>query len=207
MERLRLRDVGWSRPVPGRLLAGTATGLGLFLAATGVLALTGSLTTVQGGPGTQGAAPVAVLLVVLGQAFLLQAVPEELLFRGWLLAVLRHRPAVGLAVTTASFTLIHLLSSGGQTSLLDHLVYLAIPFGFGLLAGVTVLLTGSVWAAVGVHGGFHLGSMVALFAWEVTPTGPLAWAVVGATYTLAALLLLGAGRHRALRGAPRVTDR
>ncbi|WP_085914901.1 MULTISPECIES: CPBP family intramembrane glutamic endopeptidase [Pseudonocardia] len=201
MERLRLRDVGWSRPVPGRLLAGTAAGIGLFLAAAGVLAATGSLTPVDGGPVTEGATPVAVLLVVLGQAFLLQAIPEELLFRGWLLTMLRDRPVVGLAVSTVAFTLIHLFSSGGQTSLLDHIAYLAIPFGFGLLAGVTVLVTGSIWAAAGVHGGFHLGTTIVLVGWEVTAHGPLAWTVLGGVYTVAALVLLGTVGRSSVHGS------
>ena len=142
-----------------------------------------------------------VLFGVIGlisQAFLLQAIPEELLFRGWLFATLRARPVLAIAVTTLSFTVIHLASNGGQTSFAERLLYLALPFGFSLLAVGMLLWTGSLWSAVGVHGGFHLGNAVAMLTLPQVDL-PLSWMVIGALQTVVGTALIVTGLQRGRR--------
>ncbi|MEJ4100201.1 CPBP family intramembrane glutamic endopeptidase [Corynebacterium mastitidis] len=90
------------------------------------------------------------------RSYILQALPEELIYRGWLADVTRDRPRLTLAWTTAAFTVVHLVSSGGQEDLGDRMIYLALPLGMGLLAGALRLTTGSVWAGVATHGGMHM---------------------------------------------------
>lgn len=110
-----------------------------------------------------GGKTVDAVVSGLGLAFLYQGFGEELLWRGYLQ---RHLP-MGLKpaiwVSAAAFGVMHLVSSGGQQNALDHVLYLITPFGFAVLAGVLAAKTGSLWAAVGVHGGSHTAHLVLAF--------------------------------------------
>lgn len=196
VERRRLRDAGWVVSIrgAGMLLVGTGVSVA-------IVAVLFALNAVAGMPifaettaydALVGSAPMwAVLLYVFGLAFALQGIPEELIFRGWLFNIVIDRPWLAFWWTTVSFTAIHLLSDGGQQDWYDYLAYLAIPFGFGALAGALVLLTGSMWIAAGVHGGFHVGHalVVLLTGQAFVPTG---WAplVVGAAFLVPTALVL-----------------
>jgi membrane protease YdiL (CAAX protease family) len=189
VERRSIRDAGWrwtAGSVWWLLLAILIAG-GLVLAVVAVLPATGPVLDEAD---LIGSTPVAFSLVALvSQSFLLQAVPEELLFRGWLLSTLRARPVLAITVTTLSFTVIHLSSNGGQESMVERLLYLALPFGFSLLAVGLLLWSGSLWSAVGVHGGFHLGNAAALiFLPEVDAA--LSWVVIGAVQSAVGLALI-----------------
>lgn len=188
VERRRLRDAGWTwtRSSIAWLLLAVVVAGGLTVAAVAVLPSTGAVAD----PESFGSGPVWFGVVALvSQSFLLQAVPEELLFRGWLLSALRSRPLLAIIVTTLSFTVIHLASNGGQQSFAEQLLYLALPFGFSLLAVGLLLWTRSLWAAVGVHGGFHLGNATAVvFLPEVDAA--LSWVVIGASHALVGAVLI-----------------
>ncbi len=116
-----------------------------------------------------------VVSIVLG--LVMQALPEELLFRGYLL---RHTPLrIGPAIwlSAAAFGLMHLISSGGQQSLLERVLYLAGPFGFAVLAGAVAARYRSTWASVGVHAGAHLGTMAMTLLG--LGSGPVHWVLQG----------------------------
>lgn len=130
----------------------------------------------------------AMLLLVFLRAFVLQGIGEEVLFRGYLLQSLRRRPIQGVVIAAAAFTLPHLASSGGQQSLIEHLLYLVLPFGFAISAGFLAIATRSVWAAVGIHGGFHLALFVAT-AVGVTAQGPAVWLATGLLHLLAGVVI------------------
>ena len=189
VERRSIRFAGWrwTRGSAGWLLLAIVIAGTLVFVVVALLPATGPLASDEDLIGT---APVAFSLVALvSQAFLLQAIPEELLFRGWLLSTLRSRPWLAITVTTLSFTIIHLASNGGQESAVERLLYLALPFGFSLLAVGLLLWTGSLWAAVGVHGGFHLGNAAAMvFLPEVDAA--LSWVVIGAVHAAVGLALI-----------------
>ncbi|MGP9537697.1 lysostaphin resistance A-like protein [Brachybacterium sp. AOP43-C2-M15] len=139
---------------------------------------------------TAGSLPsfATTAVVVLVQAFVLQGIGEEVLFRGYLLQSLRRRPVLAVVVTACAFALPHLLSSGGQQNLLERVVFLAIPFGFALSAGILGIALRSVWAPVGIHGGFHLSLwIVTLLGFDAN--GPGVWLLLGALHVLAALLI------------------
>lgn len=186
VERRTLRSTLWrwqARGIPALLLGIVIAGA-TSVAATAALPATGP---VADAPADM---PIAMMIVVtLSQIFLLQAVPEELLFRGSLLTAMRSRPVLAIAVTTLSFTAIHLVSNGGQQSALEHVLYLVQPFGFALLAAGLLLWTGSLWAAIGVHGGFHVGAAVSAIALPQVDAA-LSWVVIGGVHAVVGLALV-----------------
>jgi len=206
VERRRLRDVGWV--INLRALGWLGAGVGISVAIMGVLFAVralGQVPVFAGGEIPAGADPFGleevplwvVVLLLLGMAFLLQGIPEELLFRGWLMSIVRHRPWLAFWWTTIAFASIHLISDGGQQHWHDYLAYLAIPFGFGALAGALVLLTGSMWVAAGVHAGFHVGQYsVALFTGELLNPATWSYLIIGAAYAIPAAFVLWAWHRR-----------
>ena len=124
----------------------------------------------------------ATLIIVLGMAFLLQGIPEELVWRGWLLPSLGAKIsmcwAVGFSVVV--FGSLHLVSRGGQSNALEHVIYLAMPLGFAYAAAMARLVADSTWAAIGVHGGYHTAMVIA----NVLPinNSPTLWALIGALW-------------------------
>lgn len=131
----------------------------------------------------------------LSAAFLLQAIPEELIFRGYLLASLRMRPIPAVLVSGVSFAALHLASSGGQQGWGERFAYLAMPLGFGLAAGALSLLTRSLWIAVGIHGGPHVTVLAATLLERVDPAfvggnGPVLWLLAGLGWTLVAAVAM-----------------
>ncbi len=205
VERAPLRAAGWSanRLSAVWLLLGIGLSAGTVVAVTALIPADGPVrsdsTHFSGQTG-----PVMISLLIaysLGLAFLQQGIPEELLFRGMLLWRLRERPILAVAVTTLAFTLIHLVSNGGQQSPWEHVLYLALPFGFALLAVGLLLWTGSLWAAVGVHGGFHVGTVIAgTLLPPVTPA--TSWLAIGSVQSVIGVALI----VTALRHGRRIPD-
>ena len=108
--------------------------------------------------------------------------------RGYLMSSLSARPRAAVWIAAVAFTVPHLQSDGGQQGWLQHLIYLALPFGFSVSAGYLAILTRSVWAAVGIHGGFHLGTVV-LVILGLDIGSPVLWIVLGSAHLVAGLLL------------------
>ncbi len=185
-DRAPLRSLGLR--IDGRALAALATGIGISVLIA-VLVAGASVLVAQPAPSTadsatggmgsvNGLASLPAWLIVaylLSRSFVLQGIGEEVLMRGYLLQSLRACPRKSVLVTAAAFTLPHLLSAGGQQTWWDHAAYLAIPFGFSLSAAYLAILFRSVWAAVGIHGGFHLGMVAAAI---VGMTGFSTWTCI-----------------------------
>lgn len=125
-----------------------------------------------------GVSLLTVMATSLVRSFLLQGIGEEILFRGYLLQTLRGRPVLAVLIAAAVFTVPHLLSSGGQQNAIEQLVYLIIPFGFAISAGFLAIALRSVWAAIGIHGGFHLAMTVTAML-GLTADGPAVWVMFG----------------------------
>lgn len=135
------------------------------------------------------AAPVVLLvLLAVAQGLLLQGLPEELLFRGYLVKTLASRPWIAIATSVLAFTAIHLLSQGGQQGLGERVLYLSVPFGFAVSAVGLALLTRSLWSAIGIHAGMHFAGMVA--ASQGIGDGPAMWVALGTTHTLIGVIAL-----------------
>jgi membrane protease YdiL (CAAX protease family) len=116
-----------------------------------------------------GQAALLVLLVLL-----LEAVPEELVFRGLLYGMLAERLPSWAAVVgqTALFCLFGALI-GAATSL-DRLVLFAL---FGLAMGASRAVTGSVLTTIGFHAAFQtVAQLLVGTSWDaVTVTDPDRW--------------------------------
>ena len=120
---------------------------------------------------------VAIISQVVGSAFLLQGFPEELLWRGWLFQSLGSTRLAGL-ISVVLFTIPHLLSKGDQADWVERVIYLAGPFGFAVAAVVTLWVSGSTWAAVGVHAGSHIAGIV-MAAMDTDAAQPAVWLLEG----------------------------
>ena len=193
--RLSWRDIlGHRTPgfSAGALLATTAAAAVLTAAVIGILSAAGVDADRAADPGTVGVPIAAVVAVGLARAFLLQGIQEELWFRGVAFLGDKSRPWLVLVGTTLAFTALHLTSTGGQQSTAETFLYLVLPLGMGFWAGVERLCTGSVWPAIGVHGGMHAGTIIiALAGW---PMGPAAWVGVGSAFIIAGLVRLKTAR-------------
>ena len=203
---LRLTGLSWRQVIGGRsarfsvsaLIAATVAAAVVTACVIGVLALAGVDADRATDAGAAGAPVAAVIAIGLSRAFLMQGIQEELWFRGFAFVGSENRPWLILGATTLVFTSLHLMSSGGQQSTAETFLYLVLPLGMGFWAGVERLCSGSVWPAVGVHGGMHTGSIVTgLAGWSM---GPAAWVGVGSAFILAAAIRLSSMRkHRTLK--------
>ena len=90
-----------------------------------------------------GNSAIAALVILA----LLVPLGEELLFRGFMVPLLRQvsNAAVAVLVSTVAFTLLHI---GPDSSTIVSFSYV---FGMGVLLATTTLLTQSIWPAVLVH--------------------------------------------------------
>ncbi len=192
VQGLRLRDAGlcWTRTSWASLLAGLGVGMAVVLAIGLPLTWSGLLRTSP----DFGLPWWGLVIAGLAQAFLLQGLPEELLFRGYQMTALRTRPIVALFISAAVFGVIHLASSGGQQNVLERMLYLVMPFGFAIAGGALMILLDSLWAAVGVHGGVHVGSLIGLFVG--LGSGPAFWVGCGLVWTMLGLVLLAVAKRR-----------
>lgn len=175
---------GWLRSLRG-LLLGMAVSLVVVVACVAIVQVSGAGRSV---PADTGGAPawfVAVYVLLL--AFVLQGVGEEVLFRGYLLQSLAARPRLAAVISAAAFALMHLISQGGQQNAFERIAYLAIPFGFALAAGLLAIALRSVWAAIGIHGGFHVANNVRVLL-GFTVDGPVLWIMLGVAFSLVAVV-------------------
>lgn len=176
-----------------RAAIGLACGLGLALVAVASsgFALNALGVGVDPSDKLMSDAPVWVAVAFgIGLAVLLQGIPEEIMFRGYVLAVFAGRPWFTVLFSGITFGTVHLTSQGGQETAVDHLIYLVGPTGFGLAAAALALVTKSMWAGVGVHAGAHLTNIFVVMPlvshwsqlWGYVPAGVMfaaaAWVVM-----------------------------
>ena len=127
-------------------------------------------------------------------AFLLQGAPEEIVWRGWLFSSLGETRFAAVS-SVLGFTALHILSQGGQQNLLEHLTYLALPCGFAVTAMIVRIVSESTWAAIGVHGGFHLVNYYVAEPLHLR-IGSITWVLQGLTWAAVGLLILAFHRRR-----------
>lgn len=186
LQRVRLRDIGvlWSsRSLPlaglGALLSiGLIVPLGLALQAGGLLR--------EPGPNPFGEFPVWIQVAFfVSMGVLMQAIPEEWFFRGWIMRVLSTRPTQAVLASTAVFGIPHLLSAGNQQSVTDFVTYMLMAAAFGLSAAVLAAVLRSVWVAIGIHAGIHIGNLIASLMG--VGTGAWLWALIAVGHVAIAL--------------------
>ena len=171
---------------------------GMILIAVAVELTVAALIHALGLASKGGAAPDlpwwAMVVATLSQAFLLQAVPEETVWRGWLFSSLGETRCAAVS-SVLGFTAVHLFSQGGQHNLLEHLTYLAGPCGFAVMALIVRMISGSTWAAIGVHGGFLVAND-ALTDRLHLPIGSITWILQGVIWAAVGLFILAFHRRR-----------
>ena len=151
----------------------------------GVLALLGSPLTIS--------VPAPQFWLVLGllvcAVLLTEAIPEELVFRGYISAVLAERlgPWWVIGVQTVLFVATATLLRGG-TNALDLSLFTAM----GLVLGYVRHVTGSVSTGIGIHLAFQSASQLILTHSVIEFAGPahLAMIALGAVpFTVVAILI------------------
>jgi len=85
------------------------------------------------------------------------------------------------------FALLHLLSNGGQENVAERFIFLLPSIGFAFAAAMARLASGSTWAAIGVHGGYHLSSLIMFFL--PNESSPLQWTLLGVLWTLVGIII------------------
>ncbi|GCE28850.1 abortive infection protein [Dictyobacter alpinus] len=135
-----------------KILRGFLAGLAMFALSIGVLWLTGSVRSINNTPDQIGWSALSGVLIVL-PAFLIQGPTEEILMRGWLMPTqgARYRPWVGIALSTITFTLLHIPDHLGSYNLLSALVLIVVSL---FLAGYA-LLEGSIWGVCAWHAAWN----------------------------------------------------
>ncbi|MBG0820377.1 CPBP family intramembrane metalloprotease [Planomonospora sp. ID91781] len=144
-----------SRRAAARALLGTAAGAAAVCAAN---ALCVALGAADWAPDASLASVPAWLTVTVPAALLVQAVPEELWFRGYLFRHLSESlpPWVTVAVTSVLFGALHIISQSGAGSLQEKLLYVAQATAFGFVLVACRMATGELWLAVGFHAGYDM---------------------------------------------------
>lgn len=134
---------GWLKD----LLLGFAFGGLLYGVCLGLIVLLGGAELVA----TDTSAGTWWFVLTTIPFWLVQGGTEEVLTRGWLLPVLKHKTNLPLAILISSsvFALLH-LSNNHMTllSLLDLFLY-------GLLTALYLLKAGNIWGVVGLHGAWN----------------------------------------------------
>lgn len=179
-----------------RALLGLLTGTGISVAVVG--GLTAVFFFLGSGirapeEAWSGSAMLPVWLVVVHTivfCYVYQGIGEEAVMRDYLLQSLSDHPKRAVWISAIVFTIPHLLSSGGQQNALDHVLYLVETFGFALAAAYLALMMRSTWAAIGIHGGLHLGRRLMPIVTGVDlPNGRLVWIASGLVFCAIAALL------------------
>ncbi|GAB7046211.1 hypothetical protein JCM9534A_13370 [Catenuloplanes indicus JCM 9534] len=213
VDRRPVAALGLGRPALRASLAALAVTGACTAAGNGLAVALGLTTPSPDMPDMPMWTLLSSVLLVLTRSFLLQGIPEEVLFRGYLVqTALGRLPLWGVtALSVLVFGVPHLLSRSGAQSFGQQVVFLLLPIGFALLATALRLRTGSVWPAVAVHGGFHVSWWVA--ALWVTPrpeTYGAYLAVVGGVLLVvglaAAILEVRRTRAASPGSAPRALD-
>ncbi|MFT3943395.1 MAG: CPBP family intramembrane metalloprotease [Ancrocorticia sp.] len=103
------------------------------------------------------------ILNTLLLGFVMQGATEEFIWRGWLSQSVGGSWKRQALITSVAFGLIHIISNGGHDSIWEGALYLTAAGAFGFTAAALYFATGSIWAAVGIHGGLHLANYIATF--------------------------------------------
>lgn len=121
---------------------GLVYGLGAMVGAFGLICLFGGVTSVTWKPRLSADALIILIL------YIISAFSEEYLCRGYVMKAIErtgNRPVVVLFVSSAIFSIMHVMNDGVTVLALVNL------FLFGCITGLMTLMTGNISMAVGFH--------------------------------------------------------
>ncbi|MFE3457827.1 CPBP family intramembrane glutamic endopeptidase [Nocardiopsis aegyptia] len=100
------------------------------------------------------------LPLVIAMIVFVQALPEELLWRGHLHDVLAERlsPAIVLVLTSVVFGALHVFSESEARGAVEVALFAVGAAALGFACAASRVRTGTIWMAVGVHSGFYLAN-------------------------------------------------
>ncbi|HYZ37949.1 MAG TPA: type II CAAX endopeptidase family protein [Pseudonocardiaceae bacterium] len=137
-----------------------------------------------------GGLAITIILIALSTV-LVQAFPEELVFRGYMYANLGETLPLWATVVSSSliFGSMHVFSDQGATTAGQHATYAVAATGFGLMLAACRMVSGMLWLGIGFHCGFdvcnnrltivHHGAFIP--AWLIV----LVVLILGAAFTIA----------------------
>ncbi|PSK99907.1 membrane protease YdiL (CAAX protease family) [Murinocardiopsis flavida] len=181
--------VTWAAVAHG--LLGVAAAVAATLAANAAAVALGAARWVPWEPDGLAYLPVAIAMIVVVQAF-----PEELLWRGNLHDILADRlpPLAVMVLTSVAFGSLHVLSQSEADGAAEVALYAVGAAALGFACAASRERTGTLWAAIGIHSGFY-------FANGFVPTEPAAY---GVQLTAQAAVLTAVGMLFLVRPRPRV---
>lgn len=142
IEKRSLRSMGFSKAGWTKdYLLGFGIGAGMLVASVGIAAAFGTLSV----SAVSGVSVLMVLAFLAG--FIVQGMAEEVLLRGYFMVSLANRTSVAwaVAISSAAFSLLHLLNAG-----ITLLAMLNLTL-FGVFMGIYVLRAGNIWGACALH--------------------------------------------------------
>jgi CAAX protease family protein len=162
------RTLGLEPPQALRRALRGAIIAGFMMAATAGLSIAPGASLAPGLLQTMGLAAFGIRFLSL-LAYFVQGPAEEVLFRGWLLAVIgaRYRPWIGVLVSSLIFSLAHI----GSMKLAPYApLALLNLFLFGVFAAVYALAEGGLWGICAWHAVWNwtMGDLLG-FATDGTP--------------------------------------
>ena len=159
--------VGWSRD----LLVGSLVGVASLSVATAIATAGGGLSFTVSGGGSTALLRVAQTLVFSAVLFIVAALAEEALFRGYPLQTLTRAKLAGLGVllTSVPFAAVHLKNPNVAAGFTFINTALA-----GVWFAVAYLRTRSLWFPLGIHWAWNwaLGSLFGLPVSGITDLAP-----------------------------------
>lgn len=98
----------------------------------------------------------STIITIAVSVLLVQGLPEELVFRGYIFRNLGATLPLWAVVAVSSllFGSMHVFSSGGATTLAERAWYAVAMSGFGLMLAACRTVSGTLWLGIGFHGGF-----------------------------------------------------
>lgn len=193
----RMADAGLTSIRTGWRLAVWGAILWIFPAALtfGVLALLGFPLTVT----VPALDLVLTVLLLVGAVLLTEAIPEEVVFRGYVTTVLGAftRGWATIALQAVLFTIFAALLRQSWIPI-DLSLFFAMGIGFGYLR----MITGSVWMSIGFHAAFQTGAQLVLTHTVVDFAGGAGVAMLAlgvVPFALAATVVSSVGTPRVFR--------
>jgi uncharacterized protein len=103
----------------------------------------------------QGLASTIIMIAI--STLLVQAFPEELVFRGYMFTNLGETLPLWITVASSSliFGSMHVLSNSEATTLGERVLFAVAATGLGLMLAACRTVSGTLWLGIGFHGGYN----------------------------------------------------